>query len=75
MMLKWGEAYRGPGAADPKKTRAERESELRRMARTERGRDVIEALFLIYSGVTRGLCPPAGRRVGDVILDHEYPNG
>ena len=75
MRIRDGEEYRGPGGPDPRKSRAEREAELRAMTGTPAGRDVIGYFFLKYTGGLRGVVPPIGARMIETILAHEYPGG
>ena len=72
MKVNWGEDCGATGQADSKKTRAERERELRALLQTQAGREVVEYYFLKYTGGLRGILPPAGLRLVETILDHEY---
>ena len=68
--------YRGPGSADPKKTREAREAELRSLVRSEDGLLVIRRLHNEVKGIPMGALRRATTRVGEmieVILAHEYP--
>lgn len=70
--------YRGPGGPDPKKTRPEREAELRAMIATDGGSDIIVALAHEAMGVPLGTSLPIGMLLSQMIeriLDHEYPPG
>ncbi len=75
MLIKRGQEYKGPGCADPKKTKDQRSDELQQLMQTEAGRKVVEYYFLKYMGALQGRCPPAGLSMLQTILDHEYPNG
>ncbi|QDU22743.1 hypothetical protein [Urbifossiella limnaea] len=74
MNLNWGQEYRGPGEADPSKSRAERAAELGRLMRTAAGEEIVDYYFARYTGVLSGLAPPVGMPTIKTILDHEYPN-
>jgi hypothetical protein len=70
------EKYRGRRAADPKKTREERERELHQMAATQEGLEIITILYNEATGRPHGVGPDIGTLVkGEmipVILRHEY---
>jgi hypothetical protein len=59
----------------PKKTRVEREKELRRLLNTPDGRVRVYELLYKLLGLPPGAMPPAGTPVIQTILDKEYPNG
>jgi hypothetical protein len=70
--------YRGPGSADPKKTREARAAELRSMLRSEDGLLVVRRLYHEVKDIPMGTLRRATTRVGemtDEILAHEYPTG
>ncbi len=72
---RFGENYRGPGCADPKKTREERERELHQMTGTEDGREVIRILTHEAREVPLGALLWGSLVIRDMIrdiLDHEY---
>jgi len=74
MKLQGGEEYRGPGQADPTKTRAERAQQLAELLKTPAGREVIVYYFAKYTGTQAAACPPAGLLMIQTVLRHEYPN-
>ena len=61
-------------ATQPKKTRAEREEELRRLWTTPGGKDQVWKLFHEATGLPAGTMPRAGTLIFKTILDKEYPN-
>jgi hypothetical protein len=73
--------YRGPGGPDPKKSRAERETELLSMMHTQDGLEIILYLWKEAKGIPAGITPPG--MIGTLVkqemipdlLAHEYPNG
>jgi hypothetical protein len=73
--------YRGPGGPDPQKTRQEREQELRTIANTKDGKNIIYSLWLEARGVPPGEDPQDAigtllrQEMIPEILKHEYPNG
>ena len=73
--------YRGPGGPDPKKSRVEREQELRALAQTADGLEIINYLWKEAKGVGAGISPPGAigasvqQEMIPDILAHEYPNG
>ena len=73
MQIKWGEEYRGPGQADPSKSRAQREAELRGLLNSSSGKEIVEYYFLKYTGAIEGKMPPVGAPLIETILNHEYP--
>jgi hypothetical protein len=76
--VKFGQKYTGPGSADPKKTREEREAELRRRIASDDGRTVIELLYREAQGTPIEVRLPAGISFGWMIrkiLDKEYSQG
>ena len=75
LSVPFGQDYRGPGQADPTKTRDERDAELRQMLQTQNGREVIEWYFAKYTGLLQGKVPPPGLPLVETILKAEYPNG
>jgi hypothetical protein len=75
MRIRRGDEYRGPGQPDPSKPREERRAELRVLARTAAGFDVVSYFFLKCTGGLEGLMPPIGASMIETILDHEYPDG
>jgi hypothetical protein len=74
MELQGGEEYRGPGWADPTKTRAERARQLGEMLETPAGREVIVYYFGKYTRTRTAVCPPAGLLMIQTVLRHEYPS-
>jgi hypothetical protein len=72
MSIRWGEEYRGPGRADPVKTREQRAQELGLLLRTPAGREVIEYYFGKYTGTLQRMCPPAGLLMVQTVLNREY---
>jgi hypothetical protein len=62
-------------AGQPKKTRAEREAELRRLLNTPDGRVRVYELLYKLLGLPPGAMPPVGLPVIQTILDKEYPKG
>jgi hypothetical protein len=73
LTVKWKEEYTGPGKADPNKTRDERAQELRSLAQTHSGMEVVEYYFLKYTGMLDSFkMPPAGLPMIETILNHEY---
>ena len=75
MQIKYGEAYTGPGKADPAKSREEREIELRELLQTAAGREILDYYFLKYTGALQGKMPAVGTPMVQTILSHEYPKG
>jgi hypothetical protein len=71
--------YRGRGGADPRKNKAEREAELRRMAETGDGCDVILYLWKEIKGIPAGIAAPEGTLIRThmipELLANEYPSG
>ena len=62
-------------ANQPKKTRAEREKELRRLLNTPGGREQVYELLYKVLGLPPDAMPPVGLPVFQTILDKEYPDG
>jgi hypothetical protein len=62
-------------ADQQRKTRAEREKELRRLLNVPGGREKIYELLYKLLELPPGAMPPAGTPVIQTILDKEYPNG
>ena len=73
----WGH-YRGPGGADPEKSREQRERELFGMMESPDGPEIILFLWQEVEGIPAGECTPAGTTMRAEmipgILKHEYPN-
>jgi hypothetical protein len=70
--------YRVPGGPDPTKSRAERNAELRGVAGTDAGTEIIAVLAHEAMGLRLGTGLPAGMSANQLIervLDHEYPKG
>jgi hypothetical protein len=69
---------RGPDGPDPTKSLAERDAELRGVAGTDAGTEVIAVLAHEAMGLHLGTGLPAGMSADELIErvpDHEYPNG
>jgi hypothetical protein len=68
--------YRGPGCADPSKTRQEREADLRGFMENRAACGILMQLYHQAKGIPPGVMVPAGpafTSMIDTILDHEYP--
>jgi hypothetical protein len=74
MGLQSREESRGPGQADPTKTRAERAQQLAELLTTPAGREVIVACYARYTGTREAACPPAGLLMIQTVLGYEYPS-
>jgi hypothetical protein len=75
MRLNGREGHLGPAPAKPKKTRAERQAELKGLMCLPGGKVVVDYYFLKYTGGLPGTTAPIGAPVIQAILDHEYPDG
>lgn len=75
MQLQWGQTYAGPGHADPAKSRAEREAELRRLSETSDGMKVIHHYFMQYTSVLHVRFERIDLPMIETILEFEYPEG
>jgi hypothetical protein len=60
-------------ADKPKKTRAEREEELRRLWATAEGQERVLELFQQATGLPAGTMTRAGTPIFKTILDKEFP--
>jgi hypothetical protein len=71
--------HRGRGGPDSKKSKAEREAELRGLAETGEGCDAILYLWKEARGISAGTAAPDGTLIRTQmipeLLAHEYPNG
>jgi hypothetical protein len=74
MALQGTEEDRGPGQADPTKTRAERAQQLAELLKTPAGREVIVSYYARYTGTRAAACPPASLLKIQTVLRHEYPS-
>jgi hypothetical protein len=59
----------------PKKTRAEREAELRHLLTLPGGRYKLSELLREALGLPEGTMPGAGKPMIQTILNNQYPNG
>jgi hypothetical protein len=76
--IEFGKPYRGFGAADPSKTRDEREEELHYFMGQSFGLDLLAVLASQGSSHPLFQPPPVGTTGSHLIgqiLKHEYPNG
>jgi hypothetical protein len=74
--VKFGEKYTGPGCADPRLTRDQREAQLRSFMGTDDGRSVVHVLYHEAKGIPFGTMIPIGTLFSSMveeILNHEYP--
>ncbi len=75
MITKVDEQGGEKGSPAPRKTRAERATELFMLLETAAGQRALELQFRNCTGVREVNCPPASLLMVQTVLNREYPNG